>query len=537
MKQNFRINLIKSLAVTFLLIFTACSSDDSDDGTTDPVMPTASFTVVMSELQATFTNTSQNATSYSWDFGDGNTSTAKDPVHTYATAGNFTVKLTATNAEGNNETSSSVTAEQGTISTPPDPNNLIAGGGFEGGDVDAWTVFKVGQPNLVSYELGYEIYKPAGGSDGALYIAPDNLTSDDGEAAFIHQKITVTQDGEYEIGALVKLQGENQADPATAMTDYWFQVYIGTEEPQDLEFSDEVNDDGSPKQYDYTDGQVSGWFFGAWTGWGYEIPATDGALVHDYLASNIASSEGRLNLSPGDYYVGIKVGKAGAGSFGEGIAVDDFYLTRVGDRNPCFDWDGTQEGNLIKGGQFEECDDKYWTLLKADAGLPEAEGIFGYTDYAPAGGDGGAFYTPGDVESSSSTLYQYIGNLEAGTYQLDALVKLGGVESGMSQYWWEILVYTEEPEFEVGYSPKDAEDNAIPRVAGYIHAPWGGGVDAVAYDGELQYDYTNGNSAGADGTFTLDASGDYFFVLKWGTFEGSMGDGIAVDNLSLVKVD
>ena len=36
-----------------------------------------------------------------WDFGDGNTSTARNPVHTYATVGEYTVILTATNSWGN----------------------------------------------------------------------------------------------------------------------------------------------------------------------------------------------------------------------------------------------------------------------------------------------------------------------------------------------------------------------------------------------------------------------------------------------------
>ena len=40
-----------------------------------------------------FTNTSTNASSYTWDFGDGTTSTAQAPSHTYTTLGNYTVRL------------------------------------------------------------------------------------------------------------------------------------------------------------------------------------------------------------------------------------------------------------------------------------------------------------------------------------------------------------------------------------------------------------------------------------------------------------
>lgn len=42
-------------------------------------------------------------TQWLWDFGDGNTSTQQNPSHQYATGGTYTVKLTATNANGNNQ--------------------------------------------------------------------------------------------------------------------------------------------------------------------------------------------------------------------------------------------------------------------------------------------------------------------------------------------------------------------------------------------------------------------------------------------------
>lgn len=67
-----------------------------------PAEPVADFTFVSNNdfhtpSEITFTNTSASATSYEWDFGDGTTSTAENPVHTYATTGSYTVSLTATN--------------------------------------------------------------------------------------------------------------------------------------------------------------------------------------------------------------------------------------------------------------------------------------------------------------------------------------------------------------------------------------------------------------------------------------------------------
>ncbi|NCP46397.1 MAG: T9SS type B sorting domain-containing protein, partial [Flavobacteriales bacterium] len=48
-------------------------------------------------LEVYFGNGSQGATSYFWDFGDGNTSTAFDPTYIYNDEGIFQVMLIATN--------------------------------------------------------------------------------------------------------------------------------------------------------------------------------------------------------------------------------------------------------------------------------------------------------------------------------------------------------------------------------------------------------------------------------------------------------
>jgi PKD repeat protein len=47
--------------------------------------------------QITFTNTSINANTYNWDFGDGNSSTLQHPMHQYTNAGTYNVRLIASN--------------------------------------------------------------------------------------------------------------------------------------------------------------------------------------------------------------------------------------------------------------------------------------------------------------------------------------------------------------------------------------------------------------------------------------------------------
>jgi len=52
-------------------------------------------------LEVSFTDLSSNTpTSWSWTFGDGGTSTVRNPSHTYAAAGSYDVALTATNSVG-----------------------------------------------------------------------------------------------------------------------------------------------------------------------------------------------------------------------------------------------------------------------------------------------------------------------------------------------------------------------------------------------------------------------------------------------------
>jgi PKD repeat protein len=68
--------------------------------------PTAGFTADpttgSAPLTVTFTDTSSgNITSWAWDFGDGNTSTAQHPAHTYNSTGSYTVTLMVTGPEGN----------------------------------------------------------------------------------------------------------------------------------------------------------------------------------------------------------------------------------------------------------------------------------------------------------------------------------------------------------------------------------------------------------------------------------------------------
>lgn len=60
----------------------------------------ASIYVVCNNQSVNFTCSSSNSGSYQWDFGDGTTSTLKNPIHTYLTNGSFQVALKLNNSNG-----------------------------------------------------------------------------------------------------------------------------------------------------------------------------------------------------------------------------------------------------------------------------------------------------------------------------------------------------------------------------------------------------------------------------------------------------
>lgn len=104
--------------------FVGCSSDDAPK--TEEVR--ASYTFVREAFpgRITFINTSSNADTYLWNFGDGTTSTLKDPVKTFAATGEYVVNLTASNSRKGTSASFS-----STVSIFIFQGGLVINGDFE----------------------------------------------------------------------------------------------------------------------------------------------------------------------------------------------------------------------------------------------------------------------------------------------------------------------------------------------------------------------------------------------------------------------
>ncbi len=106
------------LVIIAAIILTGCKKEKN---------PVASFSITKSNYylgeQVSLSNTSTNATSYQWDFGDGQSSTEQNPQHTFAKQGNYQIKLTS---NGNSSTVHVIKVYLGTASYEADNNSSIA---------------------------------------------------------------------------------------------------------------------------------------------------------------------------------------------------------------------------------------------------------------------------------------------------------------------------------------------------------------------------------------------------------------------------
>ncbi len=105
---------------------TASSGADSTDSVTvtiDVPKVKASFTPTPSGLTVKFTDESTgNPTSWSWEFGDGEASDERNPLHEYRRAGSYRVFLTVANAEASDSTSQLLAiGAVASFETEPDP--------------------------------------------------------------------------------------------------------------------------------------------------------------------------------------------------------------------------------------------------------------------------------------------------------------------------------------------------------------------------------------------------------------------------------
>lgn len=121
----------RSVAVILVgaLGMAACSDSTSPGGNTNPV---ASFTSSCTDLACTFTDLSSDPdvgdgiASWAWSFGDDGTSTAQNPNHSYAAAGDYDVTLTVTDNNGGSHNTTKTITTTAVVAGAPTANFTVA---------------------------------------------------------------------------------------------------------------------------------------------------------------------------------------------------------------------------------------------------------------------------------------------------------------------------------------------------------------------------------------------------------------------------
>lgn len=174
-------------------------------------IPEFIFDEIASDYEVTFTDASELATSYSWNFGDGNSSTDANPTHSYTNDGverAYMVTLTTTNFL--NKTSS-ITKEV-IVGGPAGPiNPEILWGDFNGGSSDVYGPWKIanttGSSNPFSGSsdgscTNYDGTDNGGKTRGAKWSSSNSAddadgAADPGDTRYAYQAVTLSPNTDY----------------------------------------------------------------------------------------------------------------------------------------------------------------------------------------------------------------------------------------------------------------------------------------------------------------------------------------------------
>lgn len=281
-KKNSRTNWYKLAIIAIIGCSVAACSDNTVNNKLGP-LPKASFTATPLSDNANkivVKSTTKNAFMWSWDFGNGTSSTLQTDTITYINKGDYTIKLTVFSHGG-----SASTSKPETIANNYQGKNLLKNSG-ELASSD-WTVLNTGgNQTTVTFSNGKANFSNTGDSNGAIY-----------------QAVQVQAGVKYYFSADVEGSGA---------TNSWFEIYLGTTAPAQ----------GS----DYTDNKYVS--LNTWSGCG--TSAFSGNLDDIGCSGNGTGAGGIVTFSTsGTLYVVIKAGSSGGTLGTGGVTLSSIDLAKL----------------------------------------------------------------------------------------------------------------------------------------------------------------------------------------------------------------
>ncbi len=166
-------------------------------------VPTLSSSFTRDIMTVSFTSTTTNSTNLLWDFGDGQSATESNPIHTYTTPGTYEVSVVSTNDCGqvSNTLAISVSllpsANISADNTAICAQETVSFSDVSGNDVTSWNwSFPGGTPSTSTLQNPVVSYNQAGTYDVSLTIT--NRSGSDTQTFDNYVAVTGTPEADYE---------------------------------------------------------------------------------------------------------------------------------------------------------------------------------------------------------------------------------------------------------------------------------------------------------------------------------------------------
>ncbi len=218
--------LVMSLLASMAVLISCGDDGDSPapDPDPDPATVNAGFSSEV-DLDNSFTWNFTNSTvilgiddltgTFAWDFGGDGSSTETNPSHTFSAAGDYTVTLTATAADGTEGTASE------TITVTAPPNKYASITDTKDDDTGELRLRFTGTDSIPTGRVTFNYRVVEGAADGFIHVAGRSTTSD-----FAIMEVRLKDDAVHEFREGASDDAIANANFPTGVADVWIPVEV-----------------------------------------------------------------------------------------------------------------------------------------------------------------------------------------------------------------------------------------------------------------------------------------------------------------------